>query len=390
MELTLKCRAIANYIIEKINEYNKDKPFKEQVFLHDKKLQKLLYFCEIEYMKENNGKTLFDDEYYAWPSGPVIVEIYTQYIQLKDGKMKTAYEKNEPTLSKDIKLIIDKILELTKDLDTIDLVNISKLPDSPYDKVYDGSDIHHNQKISKKDIYLYYKDKVLFSPSKREEQTTKSLYQDEIIKLDDTTLQLQYMLGGLYPHGNYNCDKYWGCDIKCPTLPVPKDENLQKVMNFIKKHNISNATFIRLTRSYLHGTINPYLGDYGTFFNELDRTIMGYNFKKTDYESIPENDLKEKELLRLIVKEAYVEGTKLNKFLTKYSLTPIDFMILAKTSINYQFKIIRGFEITDLSNDLKEILKENDLYQSYEWVKTYRENLEKKKVKKLIKRNKNN
>ena len=52
-------------------------------------------------------------------------------------------------------------------------------------------------------------------------------------------------------------------------------------------------------------------------------------------------------------------------------------MILSKTSINYQLKIARGFEKTDLVNDLQGILKTNDLYQSYEWVKMYRDNLKK-------------
>ena len=88
-----------------------------------------------------------------------------------------------------------------------------------------------------------------------------SLHQDEIIKLEDKDLQLRYVLGGLYPHGGLNCDKYWGCDIRCSTSPVAKDENFEKVKNFITKHNISNSTFIRLARSYLFGTFNSYKGD---------------------------------------------------------------------------------------------------------------------------------
>ena len=118
---------------------------------------------------------------------------------------------------------------------------------------------------------------------------------------------------------------------------------------------------------------------------------MGYNFKHTNYESIPDNDLKEQELLELIEREANSEGTNLNDFLIKYSLTPIDFMILAKTSVNYQFKIAREFVKTDLTKDLQEILKINNLYQSYEWVKMYRDNLQKQtltqdKPKSLIRR----
>lgn len=218
-----------------------------------------------------------------------------------------------------------------------------------------------------------------------------SLHQDEIIKLEDKDLQLRYVLGGIYPHGGLNCDKYWGCDIRCSTSPVSTDENYEKVKIFITKHNISNSTFIRLAGSYLFGTFNSYKGDWGTLIPELDRTIMGYNFTHTNYERIPENDLKEQELLELIEREATVEGTNLNNLLTKYSLTPIDFIILAKTSINYQFKIARGFVKTDLIKDLQEILKINNFYQSYEWLKMFRDNLQKQtltqdKPKSLIRR----
>ena len=64
-------------------------------------------------------------------------------------------------------------------------------------------------------------------------------------------------------------------------------------------------------------------------------------------------------------------------------------MILAKTSINYQYIIARGFTKKDLFLDLYEILNDNDLYQSYEWVKMYQEylqkNVKKTKTKSLIK-----
>jgi len=50
--LTLKCMAVANYIIDEINKYNEDKPFREKILLSVRRLQKLLYFCETEYMKK--------------------------------------------------------------------------------------------------------------------------------------------------------------------------------------------------------------------------------------------------------------------------------------------------------------------------------------------------
>ena len=59
-DLTPKCVAVSNYIIEKINKFNEGKTLQEQVMMSLKRLQKILYFCDIEYMKINNGESLFE------------------------------------------------------------------------------------------------------------------------------------------------------------------------------------------------------------------------------------------------------------------------------------------------------------------------------------------
>lgn len=206
-----------------------------------------------------------------------------------------------------------------------------------------------------------------------------SLYQDEIIALEDKNLQLRYLLGGLYPLGG-NCNQFWTCDIKCRTLPVEDDEKFKVVQNFIQKHNISNSTFLSLTMSYLSGAFHSFMCDYGSLIPELDRVIMDYHFKHTNRRSFKENDLKEKELLELLGRDGNAPGTSLNAFLTQYSLTGVDFMILAKTRIHYKYAFGRGFEVSDLSKDLDSILRDNHLLQSYEWVQAYRESFEKRKV----------
>ena len=59
MPITAKCRAVSNYIIEAVNKYNEDKPIREQVMMSAKRLQRLLYFCNIEYMRKYNGENIF-------------------------------------------------------------------------------------------------------------------------------------------------------------------------------------------------------------------------------------------------------------------------------------------------------------------------------------------
>lgn len=213
-----------------------------------------------------------------------------------------------------------------------------------------------------------------------------SLHQDEIKKLEDKDLQLQYLLGGLNSSEKTACqyNTFWGCDIRCSCTPIPNDDRLIKIKKFIEKHNIGNETFMRLVLSYLKGYIVKYNGEYGELILELDRVLMDYKFKHSEVGKVIENDLKEKELLELIENYGQVDGSLLNNFLKKYSLTPTDFMVLAKTSINYNFAVIRGFEIKDLPIDLREILREFDIYQSWEYVKEYRKQTEEKREQERI------
>lgn len=163
-DLTPKCRVVANYIIEKINKSNEGKELREQVMMSLKRLQKILYICDIEYMKINNGESLFEDNYYAWPSGPVISYVYYEFIQYQNlnGKINPKYEEQELRLTDKEVFIIDKVLEKTQELDTVDLIDITKIDDGPWQQVYNEFDSEHNQIITKEEIYNFYKNKEIF------------------------------------------------------------------------------------------------------------------------------------------------------------------------------------------------------------------------------------
>lgn len=206
----------------------------------------------------------------------------------------------------------------------------------------------------------------------------ESLHQDEIRKLEDELSQLQYLLGGLNSNDKIVCkyNNFWSCDKECSCVPVPNDERLDKVVEYIKKHNISNETFMRLVLSYLQGYMVKYNGQYGELFLELDEVLADYKFNHSTVGRVAENNLKEKELIELLNKQGLIEGSLLNRFLKKYSLTETDFMVLAKTSINYNYNILRGFERKDLLLELKQILQEFDLYESFSYVILYRKRIE--------------
>jgi len=161
--ITSKCRAVSNYIIEEINKYNEYKKLlREEVIMSTKRLQRLLYLCDVEYMKRNGGTPLFTDDFNAWPSGPVIADAYGVFMQYQDGNMKPMYKGEVIELTDDVKSIIDEILDATKELDTADLMDITNIVDGPWHKVYEEEDKNHRQVVSKEESYNFYVGRNLF------------------------------------------------------------------------------------------------------------------------------------------------------------------------------------------------------------------------------------
>ena len=155
--LTAMCIAAANYIIERTNEFNKRTDYNRRVSLTCKRLQKILYFSEIQYMKQNGGKAMFSDDFYAWPSGPVIPSVYYQFMKYQNGEM---YPKEDPSCITDsMRSAMDYVLDSTWGRDTVDLVNDSHITGGPWSRAYDDADPDHKQIISKQKIYSFYKNK---------------------------------------------------------------------------------------------------------------------------------------------------------------------------------------------------------------------------------------
>ena len=191
----------------------------------------------------------------------------------------------------------------------------------------------------------------------------QSLYQKDILTLKDKELQLQYMLGGLKSRGNYNCNNFWNCDINCSTFPVKKDKRLLNIEKFIRKHNISNETFLRITRTFLLGKIQTYNSYEGEFIQQLDKLLEGYNFFHKKNLKIDEPTILDTELIKLLIKDGCCKKTKLFNFSKQYSLTATDFVVLAKTSIKRSYISYNGYIRQDLSKDLKLILENNNFYK---------------------------
>ncbi len=152
--MTNLCVSAACYLIERTNEYNNSVDFLDQIAMSCKRLQKLLYFAEVVYMKIYNGKPMLEDKFYAWPSGPVIPEIYDEFIQYQNGKMMPI-EIVCNQLSSNMKDTLKLVFEKTVNIDTNTLVEMTQVFGGPWNQVYDPSDKRHLQIITKESMYNF-------------------------------------------------------------------------------------------------------------------------------------------------------------------------------------------------------------------------------------------
>lgn len=151
--VTKMCIAAANYIIEKVNEYNAGKSLREQVLMTSKRLQKILFFADVLFMLENDKKSMFNDEFYAWPSGPVIPSVYKEFMQYQDGAMQPHLGGKHIPLTNDMINILDRVIDATMTVDTSELIKTSHVEDGPWCDVFD--EVNDNI-INKAKIYNYY------------------------------------------------------------------------------------------------------------------------------------------------------------------------------------------------------------------------------------------
>lgn len=61
-----------------LSDYIVDMCLSEGHPISNLQLQKILYFCQLEYLRETDS-FLFDDDFQAWKYGPVIPSVYRKY-----------------------------------------------------------------------------------------------------------------------------------------------------------------------------------------------------------------------------------------------------------------------------------------------------------------------
>ena len=151
--INMKDKRINRDIIENsyymINLFNEEKKQKD-LSITNLKLQKLMYFLEAYYMVENTEEEeLFNSEWSAWDYGPVNRELYNHY--RKFGSMEISLNAREIAKGDNLpeinKKYIKKIYELFGGFSAFELVTLTHLNDSPWDRLY-----KNNERLNKYDF----------------------------------------------------------------------------------------------------------------------------------------------------------------------------------------------------------------------------------------------
>lgn len=136
------CLAVANRIISRTNAHNRMRRDlnKPTVSMNGKRLQKILYLCQLYWIAEGNDGDLITDNFEAWAKGPVVDSIYDIFSIYQDGGM-LPYRSNDinPLTEKECK-VVNYIVDSTIDIDTDAIIEFTHIPNGPWATTYYHSD----------------------------------------------------------------------------------------------------------------------------------------------------------------------------------------------------------------------------------------------------------
>lgn len=123
---------IAKYVINKCTEENQP--------ISNLQLQKILYFIQGKWLKENNAP-LFDSVIAAWQYGPVVPEVYYVFCGYGAGKILSTYP--DSGLPDAITAMIDPVIEERRNYSPWDLVDETHEPGKAWDTIYQNGEGSH-------------------------------------------------------------------------------------------------------------------------------------------------------------------------------------------------------------------------------------------------------
>jgi len=133
-----RCISAANRIINRTNAQNiwRIELGKSRVKLTGKRLQKILYLCQLFWYIDHEESNMIPEDFQAWPNGPVIPEIYNHFFVYQDGDMCPLLNTDSYTLNEEEADLINKVVDNTVDLSTEAIIDYTQLPVGPWTQAY--------------------------------------------------------------------------------------------------------------------------------------------------------------------------------------------------------------------------------------------------------------
>ena len=132
-----RCYSAVNRIINRTNAQNawRYELGKPKVKLTGKRVQKIIYLCQLFWFIDHEYSNMIPEDFVAWPNGPVIPEIYDYWMVYQDGDMcPCPYVKYE--LTEEEAEIINIVVDNTIDIPTEAIIDYTHTPFGPWEQVY--------------------------------------------------------------------------------------------------------------------------------------------------------------------------------------------------------------------------------------------------------------
>lgn len=140
----LDALTLAKYIINKCTA--------DHCPISNLQLQKILYYIQVEFLK-NKGTPIFKDDIEAWMFGPVVRSVYNKYCGFGSMKIKANYDEYYDFGDND-KKIIDNIVEEKRVLKPWDLVDDTHADGKAWSRIY--NDGRGNKEVIPKNVIQQY------------------------------------------------------------------------------------------------------------------------------------------------------------------------------------------------------------------------------------------
>lgn len=152
------CIAVANRIINRTNAHNlmRRDEGKSPVSMNGKRLQKILYLCQLEWIAKGHANDLISDNFEAWAKGPVIDSVYNVFSIYQDGGMLPYRGKDVELLSDEERKVINYVVDSTIDYDTDKIIAYTHSKGGPWDQIYNNRDNDGRWSIIPKELIRSY------------------------------------------------------------------------------------------------------------------------------------------------------------------------------------------------------------------------------------------